>query len=96
MSQFSFVTRLICQQFVDGQWREIPSSQLTNPLETADWVRLHPLRLNVIADGHNKAGVAENPRDLRRILDAIATRSKPDYKVEKRQNEEFIPHNGRR
>lgn len=85
---YEVVTRLIVQRHMDGDWRQIPSSSLTNPLNDADWIRLHPLRITVLSHTNNKCGVAENPRDFRKLIEAVAGVVKVPYKVDKNADEQ--------
>lgn len=83
--------RFICQQMdvKTGDWHQISSALLTDPSKAADWIRLCPLRINVLSDKLLKIGVATDQRSFNDLMDKMIGRSKIPYAVAKRQDAEF-------
>lgn len=81
---YSFVCQLKPTRFIDGEWRILPSSILTDPRNERDWLRLFPLRIHIISDKNLKAGVAQNAKEFCDIMKALSVKAKIPYGQGKR------------
>jgi hypothetical protein len=63
---------------------------LTDPLQESDWRRLRELRINILGDRQNMAGVATNAAELRELMEKIVGKrpQSAPYDVAKRIEEE--------